>query len=133
MMATLRRVAIAGGVDSQNEGGKNVENSNYETSPPSETSRNLADFQSRHGEAPRFAGADHNLNPARPQMVSQVRDEVKRLIQADIYVPIIPKTNPAENTFVRGVRKRSTRSSPCAAWAIARASSSPAGHTVAAR
>src|ERR1700746_3971265 len=29
---------------------------NYGTSPPSETSRDLADFQSRHGEAPRFAG-----------------------------------------------------------------------------
>src|SRR6266404_7790513 len=29
---------------------------NYVTSPPSETPRDLADFQNRHGEAPRFAG-----------------------------------------------------------------------------
>src|SRR5436853_6604696 len=28
----------------------------YVTSPPSETPRDLADFQSQHGEAPRFAG-----------------------------------------------------------------------------
>ncbi len=50
-----RRVAIAGGVDSQNEGEKNVENSNYVTSPPSETPRDLADFRSGQGHAPRFA------------------------------------------------------------------------------
>jgi hypothetical protein len=33
------------GVDSQNEGEKNVEISNYVTSPPSETAPDLADFQ----------------------------------------------------------------------------------------
>ena len=36
---------IQGGVDSQNEGEKNVEISNYVTSPPSENSRHLTDFQ----------------------------------------------------------------------------------------
>jgi hypothetical protein len=36
---------IQGGVDSQNEGEKNVEISNYVTSPPSENSQHLTDFQ----------------------------------------------------------------------------------------
>jgi hypothetical protein len=36
---------IQGGVDSRNEGEKNVEISNYVTSPPSENSRHLTDFQ----------------------------------------------------------------------------------------
>jgi hypothetical protein len=36
---------IQGGVDSRNEGEKNVEISNYVTSPPSENSQHLTDFQ----------------------------------------------------------------------------------------
>jgi hypothetical protein len=40
---------------------KNVEISNYVTSPPSETASDLADFQSRHGEAPRFAGKGREI------------------------------------------------------------------------
>jgi transcriptional regulator with GAF, ATPase, and Fis domain len=32
-------------------------------SPPSETPRDLADFQSRHGEAPRFAGKGREIAP----------------------------------------------------------------------
>jgi hypothetical protein len=35
--------------------------SNYVTGPPSETPRDLADFQSRHGEAPRFAGKGQEI------------------------------------------------------------------------
>ena len=34
-----------GGVDSQNEGEKNVEISNYATGPPAESASDLADFQ----------------------------------------------------------------------------------------
>src|SRR5260221_13347778 len=33
------------------------------TSPPSETPRDLADFQSRHGDAPRFAGKGREIAP----------------------------------------------------------------------
>jgi hypothetical protein len=36
---------IQGGVDSRNEGEKNVEISNYVTSPPSENSQHLTDFR----------------------------------------------------------------------------------------
>ena len=36
---------IQGGSDSRNEGEKNVEISNYVTSPPSETASDLGDFQ----------------------------------------------------------------------------------------
>jgi hypothetical protein len=49
------------GVDSQNESEKNVEISNYVTSPPPETAPDLADFHQRQGHAPRFAGKDGKL------------------------------------------------------------------------
>jgi hypothetical protein len=36
----------------------------YVTSPPSETPRDLANFESRHGEAPRFAQKGREIGPA---------------------------------------------------------------------
>jgi hypothetical protein len=51
------------GVDSQNEGEKNVEISNYVTSPPSESASDLADFHQRQGHAPRFEGKGRETAP----------------------------------------------------------------------
>jgi hypothetical protein len=44
------------GVTLQKAPRKNIEISNYVTSPPSETAPDLADFHQRQGHAPRFAG-----------------------------------------------------------------------------
>jgi hypothetical protein len=50
------------GVTLQKAPRKNIEISNYVTSPPSETPRDLADFESRHGEAPRFGKRTRKLH-----------------------------------------------------------------------
>jgi hypothetical protein len=49
------------GVHLEKRPGKNIEISNYVTSPPSETPRDLADFHQRQGHAPRFAEKDRKL------------------------------------------------------------------------
>jgi hypothetical protein len=49
------------GVTLQKAPRKNIEISNFVTGPPPENTSNLADFQSRHGEAPRFAGKGREI------------------------------------------------------------------------
>jgi hypothetical protein len=58
---------IQGGVDSQNEGEKNVEISNYVTSPPSENSQHLTDFQGTLEPARDFGLEDGELRRSTPR------------------------------------------------------------------
>ena len=56
------------GVDSQNEGEKNIENSTFETGSPRETTSDLADFHQRQGHAPRFARKGRQIALGRCRM-----------------------------------------------------------------
>ena len=56
------------GVTLQKAPRKNIEISNYVTSPPSETAPDLADFHQRQGHAPRFAGKGREIALGRCRM-----------------------------------------------------------------
>jgi hypothetical protein len=61
-----KKSASKGGVDSQNEGEKNVEISNYVTSPPSENSQHLTDFQGTLEPARDFGLERRKIAASRP-------------------------------------------------------------------
>ena len=58
---------IQGGVDSQNEAKKNVEISNYVTSPPSETASDLGDFQGTLEPAREFGLERRGMRQSTPR------------------------------------------------------------------
>jgi hypothetical protein len=76
---------IQGGVDSQNEGEKNVEISNYVTSPPSENSQHLTDFQGTLEPARDFGLERREIAESRPGelIIEEARGSSRAAAEAD--------------------------------------------------